>query len=452
MKKSMLKTLMACFLCLMVAVSAVACGSTTNTTNTTGTSANTAAATQAAESTAPVKQPVTLSLSGSNGMGTDGLKAALKLYEQDTGNKIDLQLYPDDQYQNIVKTKMATNDTPDVVEFWATASNFAENQVEVLDGPWVKQLPEDKIKLKYGRASDGKIVVAPFGTCMLFGVAYNKDVFKKAGITPPLKTYNDFLAACESIKKIGVTPVELGNKDNWTAQIFGLVGLNYLFKDNATMAQDMLTNKIKPADSTAWLDFTKRMLALKDKEYINKDYMSVVMNDARKPVIEGKAAMLFELDADYGEFKKVGGDNFADKVGFMPMTFGDDYVDVVKGAASQGFWIPTAAKKKDAAREFINTMLTEKYLTPIYQQSPGSSPLNGLNLPGSAWTKEMDEYAKSIPSLDPWCDAYLSVMDLGGLRATMFQDMFAGKEPKKALADWYAEYSKLCKAKKIQGY
>lgn len=452
MKKSMFKSLFACLLCFMIAVSAVACGSSDKTADTTISKTTMAESTQQAEATEPAKTPVTLSLSGSNGMGTDGLKAALKLYEQNAGNKIDLQLYPDDQYPNIIKTKMATDDAPDVVVFWATASNFADNQVEVLDGPWVKQLPEDKIKLKYARASDGKIVVAPFGTSMLFGVAYNKEVFKKAGITPPLKTYNDFIAACEAIKKIGVTPIELGNKDNWTAQIFGLVGLNYLFQENPTMAQDMLTNKIKPADSEAWMDFAKRMLALKDKGYINQDYMSVTMNDARKPVIEGKAAMLFELDADYGEFKKVGGDNFADKVGFMPMTFGDNYVDVVKGAASQGFWVPVASKQKDAAKEFINTMLTEKYLTPIYEQSPGSSPLNGLNLPGSDWTKEMDEYAKSMPSLDPWSDAYLSVMDLGGLRATMFQDMFAGKDPQKVLTDWYAEYSKLSKAKKIQGY
>ncbi len=452
MKKTILKAFLAGTLGAALILSTVACGKASGGNNTTAGTGTAPAATQTEKATVPAEKAATLTLSGSNGMGTDGMKAALKLYEQDSGNKIDFQLYPDDQYQNIIKTKMATNDTPDVVEFWATASNFAENQVEVLDGPWVKQLPEDKVRLKYGRASDGKVVVAPFGTCMLFGVAYNKDVFKKAGVTPPLKTYNDFIAACEAIKKTGVTPLELGNKDNWTAQIFGLVGLNYMFKDNPDMAQDMLTNKIKPAESPAWLDFTKRMLALKEKGYINSDYMSVTMNDARKPVIDGKAAMLFELDADYGEFKKIGGDNFADTIGFMPMTFGDDYVDVVKGAASQGLWIPTGSKQKDTAKEFVNAMLTEKYLTPIYQQSPGSAPLKDVNLPGSAWTKEMDEYAKNMPSLDPWCDAYLSIMDLGGQRATMFQDMLSGKDPQSSLTDWYAEYSKLSKAKKIQGY
>jgi len=218
------------------------------------------------------------------------------------------------------------------------------------------------------------------------------------------------------------------------------------------MAEKMKTNQIKPAESDLWLDFLQRVLALKEKGLINEDYMTADMNVSRQELVDGNAAMLFELDADYGEFVKIGGDNIADKIGFMPMTFGDNYIDVVKGAGSMGFWIPEATKQEDAAREFINTMLTEEYLTPIYEKSPGSCPIEGFDLPGSPWSKEMDMFAKELPTLDPWPDAYLSIMDLGSKRANLFQDIFAGQDPKLALEDWYLEYSNLCKAKRLEGF
>ena len=58
---------------------------------------------------------------------------------------------------------------------------------------------------------DGKLWAAPL---YLMGIplAYNKDLFKKAGLDPenPPKTWDEFLKACETLKKAGITPMAGG--------------------------------------------------------------------------------------------------------------------------------------------------------------------------------------------------------------------------------------------------
>ncbi len=49
---------------------------------------------------------------------------------------------------------------------------------------------------------------------------YNKEVFEKAGIDAVPQTWDEFTAACEKIKAIGVAPIALGSKERWPAQFW----------------------------------------------------------------------------------------------------------------------------------------------------------------------------------------------------------------------------------------
>lgn len=49
---------------------------------------------------------------------------------------------------------------------------------------------------------------------------YNKAIFEKAGVTKVPETWNEFLAACEKIKRTGVYPIALGSKERWPAQFW----------------------------------------------------------------------------------------------------------------------------------------------------------------------------------------------------------------------------------------
>ncbi len=420
-----------------------ACGMSSKTENfRSGNNANPTAAVN--------KDPITITFSTFNLWGTNnGIKNVIKLYEDETGNKVDLQLYPDDQFPNIIRTKLATDDAPDVFAIWPVGNLFSEELIDVLDGPWVKLVDPGAIKRQYGRASDHQIVTAPFGPANAFGVIYNKEVFAKAGIHLPLKTYNDFLEACEKIKAIGVIPLAFPNKEDYTAQGIFLAGSNFVFEENPNLAEEIVANKLKPQDAPELVELLQRALALKEKGYISENYMSLQHSEARQLLVDGKAAMFAFPDVDYSEFKKLAGDKISN-LGMMPITLGDEYIAVVKGLSGNGLWLPSGSRNKEAAKDFINLMVSEKYMKLYFASNPGFSPMEGYDLPGSEWSDEMNKYANEFPVKDTWTNQYFpsGFLDAG----SMFQNVFAGKDIKKGLADMYTDYSKQARAKNIPGF
>lgn len=60
---------------------------------------------------------------------------------------------------------------------------------------------------------DGKMFAVPFAA-VSHGVYYNKDIFDKVGISIP-KTWEEFMAACKTLKDAGYTPIANGLGDEW---------------------------------------------------------------------------------------------------------------------------------------------------------------------------------------------------------------------------------------------
>ena len=71
-----------------------------------------------------------------------------------------------------------------------------------------------------GTSWGGKTWVYPI-ELRIFPIVYNKELFKKAGLDPdqPPKTWAEFLAAGEKLKKAGITPIVTGLKDGFGGEI-----------------------------------------------------------------------------------------------------------------------------------------------------------------------------------------------------------------------------------------
>jgi raffinose/stachyose/melibiose transport system substrate-binding protein len=87
------------------------------------------------------------------------------------------------------------------------------------------------------RTDDGNhTYCVPVGS-VIQGFYYNKNIFQKLGLTPP-KTESEFFAALDSLKKNGVTPLDMGTKDLWPVVdlAFNSVWPNYCDGDNTRKA------------------------------------------------------------------------------------------------------------------------------------------------------------------------------------------------------------------------
>ena len=86
------------------------------------------------------------------------------------------------------------------------------------------------------------------------GAIYNKKVFEDAGVDEPPKTWTEFLAACEKIKKAGKIPIALGNQTPWVTQLIPYaIAPATAFAEDPNLAQDMLDGK-KTFTNSGWDD------------------------------------------------------------------------------------------------------------------------------------------------------------------------------------------------------
>ncbi|MGL6167090.1 MAG: ABC transporter substrate-binding protein [Fusobacteriaceae bacterium] len=192
-------------------------------------------------------------------------------------------------YEETMKTKMATNSLPDIFGTHGWSINRYKEYLEPLNDREWAQYVSPAIKPVISDDNQ-KFYVLPLDIDIV-GLPYNLDVLENAGVDPKtIKTTEDFLAALEKIKNIGVTPIYLGGKDSASiGNIYDWItpGLIILTSDNPQ--GENLKKGIFNEES--WNITGEFIKTLKDKGYINKD--SLTGNDAARALGTGKAAFVF---------------------------------------------------------------------------------------------------------------------------------------------------------------
>lgn len=127
-------------------------------------------------------------------------------------------------FKTSIMVMLSGGNPPDLFSYWAGA------RVQfIVDAD--RLMPIDDVYEKYGVSklfSDAVNSAATYNGHKYFlpltqhyvAFFYNKAVFAKAGINDVPETWDEFLAACEKIKAIGVAPIALGSKARWPAQFW----------------------------------------------------------------------------------------------------------------------------------------------------------------------------------------------------------------------------------------
>lgn len=191
----------------------------------------------------------------------------------------------------VLTSRMQGNDPPATFQVHGGAelneSWVAAGKMEPLDDlyekeGWKDKFPKSLIDLV---SKDGKIYSVPVNIHRGNVLWYNKKVFDDAGLEPPT-TFDEFFKTADALKKKGVTPLALGDKEPWAAtHLFESVLLGVLGADGyqKLWAGDMKMDDPKVKEAA---DIFGRML-----EYVNNDHSSRNWQDASQLVAKGEAAM-----------------------------------------------------------------------------------------------------------------------------------------------------------------
>ncbi len=320
----------------------------------------------------PVK--LTFTTLGNGDPEAKAFDAIFAAYNKQSGNTVTQQILPDvNEYENIIKTRFATNDAPDIFYFFTGPNEYTTLQAEknLVDFSKEDLLKNLSTAVRDFYTVDGKIYGIPWGTYNAMGVMYNKDVFAKVGVQPP-KNYADFLAICDKIKKAGITPIYEAGKTGWPVQIFSLAGFQ-TFVLPAIGGADGVTklgaNQLRIKDIPAIKDVFQRQYELKTKGYFNKDLAAGTYELQQDALATGKAAMAFQADWMLPSIAAKYPDA-VDKIGFFSLPSDND-AGLPSLYPPKQIMVSKNGKHVDAALALLRFMTSVDSLQTWYAGNPG---------------------------------------------------------------------------------
>lgn len=314
---------------------------------------------------------VTLSSGGPEKQAFDDLFAA---FNKKTQNTVEMQVLPNvNEYENIIKTRFATNDPPDVFYFFTGPNEYTtlqatRNLVDLSRQPWLKDL---STAVREFYTVDGKIYGMPWGSYNALGVLYNKTVFAKLGLQTP-KNYADFLTICAKIKQAGITPIYEAGKTGWPVQVFSLAGFQTFVLPTINGVDGVTklgTNTLRIKDIPEIRDVFQREWNLKTKGYYNDDLAAGTYENQQDALATGKGAMALQGDWMLPIIAQKYPDQ-VDNIGFFPLP-SDTSDDTPTLYPPKQIMVTKTGKSVGAALSLLQFMTAPDSLNTWYTYSPG---------------------------------------------------------------------------------
>lgn len=228
---------------------------------------------------------------------------------------------PDDQYYTSLKTKLASGECPDMILVQPKYAG-ANSVIGLAKAGYLAPLTDLKIMEKVGGAGlesfnyNGEVYGVPGGVTIL-GTYYNKDVFKANGLSVPTN-WDEFLNVCETLKKAGIQPIVMGDKDMYVMQ-FGLYQLaaNVVYPSNPSFDDQLRTGETKFTDKGIWDKVLEMYKTLYDKGYIASNSLGLGAQQAIQKFVDGEAAMTFDGSFNASAIQAKGAVSF--ERGYFPL-------------------------------------------------------------------------------------------------------------------------------------
>ncbi|GAM16266.1 extracellular solute-binding protein [Mesobacillus selenatarsenatis] len=318
------------------------------------------------------------------------LKAIERFEKEHPNVTVKPLLIPNDKYKQRLVVAMAGKNAPDVFATWGGGylQEFADS------GKLVDLTNED---IDYSRfvdvalknsTYDDKVYGLPLGIAT-YQFFYNKEIFKNNGIEVP-KTYNEFLAAAETLKKADVYPIALANQPQWP-------GAFYLMYLADRIGGEEVFQKAYNRDGGSFADEAyvkagEMIQDLVDRDAFNPGFNGLPYDagSARQMMYTNKAAMML-MTSGFVNNVRDEFPEFEDKMGvfqFPALEDGKGDPTNISAGVSPVWSISKSSKQQELALELINELTSVETGTDYADMSGTPVAIKGV--------EPKDEYVKTF--------------------------------------------------------
>jgi raffinose/stachyose/melibiose transport system substrate-binding protein len=281
----MLRAVVTTVLLVAAAFTVTACGSS-GSDDSSG-SASTAGATTRAK-------PGTKITLWHNSADPPALRQLYRDFSADTGVEVEEVPIPSAGFENTTLTKWASGARPDVLEYHPTVTNLLalNPRATLRDLSGEDYIAKSGDLYRSAATVDGKTYGAVIGFPQVFGMFYNKDVFARAGITPP-QNAAELEQACSDIlaRAPGVTPIAESGGSVWPPQVLPIILMGDANPDDS-WGQQLVTNRAHLDDpGSPFVRALDTYRTLKTDGCFNRDLASATVENSVRQLVEGRVAM-----------------------------------------------------------------------------------------------------------------------------------------------------------------
>ncbi|WP_372571922.1 ABC transporter substrate-binding protein [Ruegeria jejuensis] len=293
--------------------------------------------------------------------------------EKNPDLNIEITVIDREAYKTQIRNFLTAN-APDVATWYA--ANRMKPYVDAglfedVSDLWAEPMFADDLKSTKGAMTiDGKQWGVPY-TYYQWGVYYRKDIFDELGLSEPT-TWEEEKANCEKIVASGRACYTIGTKFLWTAGGW----FDYLnMRTNGYDFHNQLAN-----GEISWEDDRVKQTFMNWKELIDMgafidNHQTYSWQEALPFMVNGEATAYLMGNFAVAPLRDAGlTDDQLDFYQFVEITPG---VEKAEDAPTDTFHIPSAAKNKDAAREFLRFVASPEEQTIINNgKNLGQLPVN----------------------------------------------------------------------------
>ena len=392
-----MKRFLAIMICVLVAVfSFTGCG----TANPAATPAASPDASTPAESSPSAQgeasdKPVTLKFMMNSPELTDYYNDMFAAYKEVRPNvTIEAQILQND-YQTVLKTKLNSNDIPDL--FMSSAYNdnkvYKDYEYMLNNEDFIKHI-EPSILTSV--TLDGDITGYPF-LVQSHAFIYNIDLFEKAGITKLPVTLDDYKDACSKLTAIGVQPFSSGFGEWWVLPQTTYPSMSDAYNgDYEKLFADVKSGALKFGDLPQ-VEFAMDLIDLIKANSGNKP-MESTFDMQCSDFASGKVAMIHQGTWAEDSVTQINPDI---KIGFLPHPRMDNKA-VLAVESNLTFRIYKDSPHLDEVLRWLDWLTTSDYGKAwIPEKIKQLSPQIGAATPDTQLAKETGKYIAN-GNICPW--------------------------------------------------
>ncbi|WCM61998.1 ABC transporter substrate-binding protein [Paenibacillus polymyxa] len=302
---------------------------------------------------------------------------------------VQLEMPPADNAAQILKTRLASNDAPDVFALHAVNEIppfYKAGYLEDLSGqPFVNKLM-DSVKPSV-TTKDGKVVAVPLET-ISWGYLYNKKIFKDLDLQPP-GTLTEMKTVVEKLKANNVKPFLLSYKESWIPQLFVPLTAGAMMN---TQNKDFIDRMNQDKGSFAEMKSMFDIIDLVNSNGTDKA-LEIGGDDGSAAFASGKAAMWVQ------------GPWFAETIlksdpkmdfGVAPLPINDDpNATLINLSTSTSLAVSSTSKNKEVALDFVNYVLDDKDSSAFYEALKFNPISKVHTFKSYPWVNDATEYVKA---------------------------------------------------------